>query len=109
MAKEKKYLIDNPVLMAEWDWEKNDELGLDITKLTCGMNIKVNWRCKKCGYSWITTINNRNRGTGCPQCSQIQRSIISFSFWISATCLSTISQCLSFYPPLSFVLSNSYL
>lgn len=75
MAKEKKYLIDNPVLMAEWDWEKNDELGLDITKLTCGMNIKVNWRCKKCGYSWITTINNRNIGTGCPQCSQKQRSI----------------------------------
>ena len=24
---EKKYIIDNPALMAEWDWEKNNEIG----------------------------------------------------------------------------------
>ena len=72
--KEKKYIIENSALMAEWDWEKNNELGLDVSRLTCGMNIKVNWRCQKCGCCWTTTINNRNRGTGCPECAQRQRS-----------------------------------
>ena len=27
--KEKQYVSDNAQLMAEWDWEKNNELGLD--------------------------------------------------------------------------------
>lgn len=70
----KKYLIENPYLMSEWDWKKNNELNLDVSKLTCGMNIKVGWHCQTCGYRWITTINNRNRGTGCPNCAQKQRS-----------------------------------
>ena len=35
--KEKKYLIDNPTLIAEWNLEKNNELGLDSKTLTCGI------------------------------------------------------------------------
>ena len=26
--KEKRYVSDNAQLIAEWDWEKNDEIGL---------------------------------------------------------------------------------
>ncbi len=26
---EKKYIIDNAELMAEWNWKKNNELGFD--------------------------------------------------------------------------------
>ena len=37
---EKKYIIDNAELMAEWDWEKNDELGFDPKTLTLGSRKK---------------------------------------------------------------------
>ena len=33
---EKKYVIDNAKLMAEWDWEKNNKLGFDPKTLTLG-------------------------------------------------------------------------
>lgn len=39
--KEKKYLIDNPTLMAEWNWDKNSELGLNPRTLTLGSGKKL--------------------------------------------------------------------
>ena len=66
--KEKKYLIDNPKLMAEWDWEKNNELGLDPKTLTCGSHQKAWWKCEKV-HEWQATIGDRNKGKGCPICS----------------------------------------
>ncbi len=68
MEKEKKYLIDNPTLMAEWNWEKNNALDLDPKTLTLGSNKKVWWKCSK-GHEWQATINHRNNGRGCPHCS----------------------------------------
>ena len=65
---EKKYLIDNPTLMAEWNWEKNNELGLDPKTLTLGINIKVWWKCEK-GHEWQARISHRNKGVGCPICA----------------------------------------
>ncbi len=66
--KEKKYIIDNPVLMAEWNWEKNNDLGLNPNELTLGSGKKVWWICTK-GHEWQATIDTRNKGTGCPYCS----------------------------------------
>ena len=66
--KEKKYLIDNPTLMDEWNYEKNNKLVLDPKTLTLGSNKKVWWKCSK-GHEWQSTINNRNNGNGCPYCS----------------------------------------
>ena len=65
---EKKYVIDNAELMAEWNWEKNNELGFDPKVLTLGSNKKVWWECNK-GHEWQATIKNRNKGNGCPYCS----------------------------------------
>ncbi len=65
---EKKYIIDNAELMAEWNWEKNNELGFDPKVLTLGSNKKVWWECSK-GHEWQATIANRNKGQGCPYCS----------------------------------------
>ena len=65
---EKKYIIDNAELMAEWNWEKNNELGFDPETLTLGSGQKVWWRCNK-GHEWQTTIYNRKNGKGCPYCS----------------------------------------
>ena len=47
--KEKRYVSDNAQLMAEWNWEKNNDLDLDPETLTFGSNKKVWWTCKKCG------------------------------------------------------------
>ncbi len=65
---EKKYIIDNPELMAEWNWEKNNELGFEPSMLTTGIAKKVWWKCIK-GHEWQATIANRSNGRGCPYCS----------------------------------------
>ena len=66
--KEKKYLIDNPTLMAEWDWEENNKIGLNPNLLSCGSTKKAFWVCKK-GHKWSSNISDRNKGSGCPYCS----------------------------------------
>ena len=66
--KEKQYVSDNAQLMAEWDWDKNSELGLYPDKLTCGSGKKVWWKCSK-GHEWEAKVADRNRNHGCPYCS----------------------------------------
>lgn len=65
--KEKKFIIDNPVLMAEWDWEKNKNLNYNPESITLGSNKKVWWLCPK-GHSYSATVSNRNHGNSCPYC-----------------------------------------
>lgn len=62
----KKYLKDNPMLMSEYDFDKNADTVLD--SLTLGMEKKVWWKCRQCGYSWNTQIYLRAHGSGCPKC-----------------------------------------
>lgn len=62
----KKYVADNERLMAEWNWDKNNELGLNPKELTCGSNKKV-WWLGKCGHEWKATVKGRK---GCPYCAQ---------------------------------------
>ena len=57
-------VVTHPDLMKEWDYAKNQ--GIDPTTLTYGSNIKVWWKCSKCGHEWQTKICERVRGTGCP-------------------------------------------
>ena len=54
--------------MAEWDWKKNNNLGLDPNKLSIGSGQKAWWICEK-GHKWQAQIASRNRGAGCPYCS----------------------------------------
>ena len=65
---EKKYIIDNAELMAEWNWEKNTELAFDPKTLTLGSHTKAWWKCSK-GHEWQAVIKDRNSGKGCPYCS----------------------------------------
>lgn len=65
----KRYISDIPELMAEWDWEKNNELGLDPSKITIGSRTRAHWICDK-GHKWEAVISARTfRQTGCPYCS----------------------------------------
>jgi hypothetical protein len=68
--KPKRYISNIPELIAEWNWEKNNELGLDPSKLTRGSSKKAHWICKK-GHMWIARISSRcgTQGNNCPYCS----------------------------------------
>ena len=65
---EKKYIIDNAELMAEWDWEKNNERGFIPNEITIHSGKKVWWICAN-GHSFDATVANRSNGRGCPYCS----------------------------------------
>ena len=66
--KDKRYVSNNAQLMAEWDWEKNNELGFEPNTLTLGSGRKVWWKCCK-GHEWQAYIYDRNNGKGCPYCA----------------------------------------
>ena len=56
-------------LMKEWDYKKNNKLGLDPKKLTKGSGKKAYWKCKR-GHKWEAKISNRcYNHRGCPYCS----------------------------------------
>ena len=64
--KEQKYVSDNALLVAEWDYEKNDEL--KPSDVTANSGQKVWWKCSK-GHEWKAQIRSRNKGSGCPYCA----------------------------------------
>ncbi len=70
IVKDNALLKIRPDLFDEWDFEKNDEIGLDIYSMSYGANKKVWWICNN-GHSWNATINSRTSTyrTNCPYCS----------------------------------------
>jgi len=63
-----------PELEKEWDYEKNDEEGINIRKVSYGSDRKAWWKCDN-GHSWNTSIKHRTRGSGCPYCSKVKVSV----------------------------------
>ena len=59
-------LTINPGLIDEWDYKENK--GIDPHTIGPNSNIKVAWVCKK-GHHWRAVVSQRNRGIGCPICS----------------------------------------
>lgn len=57
----------NPELAEEWDYKKNIKKPTEVTK---GSGASINWKCKKCGYTWTATIHSRTTGNGCPSCNE---------------------------------------
>lgn len=64
----KKYLSDNAQLMKEWNWKKNNDLGIKPEEITFGSVKKIWWLCDKI-HEWQATPNNRSKGQGCPYCA----------------------------------------
>lgn len=59
--------ISDPVLLAEWDYSKNEK-GPD--EYTPNSNERVFWVCSKCGYGYDSTVANRTKvKSACPACS----------------------------------------
>ena len=59
-------LVNNKSLMQEYNYKKN--ININPENLSLGSKRKIWWICNK-GHEWEASINNRNKGTGCPQCS----------------------------------------
>ncbi len=57
-----------PKLWEIWDFEKNDELGLDIWTMTKGSHKKSWWYCPICDNSYDQQVKNKINGYGCPYC-----------------------------------------
>lgn len=67
-------LRHRPDLFEEWDFEKNDALGLDVYKVKRGSKIEVWWNCPKCKSEYDMPINrrittNKRKGSNCPYCA----------------------------------------
>ena len=68
----------NPELLKEWDYEKNNELGLTPETTSYGSAKKVWWKCDK-GHEWNAPIDRRTISkAGCPFCSN-QKLLKSFN------------------------------
>lgn len=66
--KDNSLLRFKPELFDEWDFEKNDKLGLDIYKVSKGQGIKAWWICYE-GHSYDKKICHKYNGSSCPYCS----------------------------------------
>lgn len=62
--------ILNPELAKEWHLAKNEKI--TPNDVTCNSSKKVWWKCSK-GHEWESTVDNRNRGRGCPHCHKEKR------------------------------------
>lgn len=59
----------HPELVKDWDFQKNDLLGLFPTNVSKGSEKDVFWKCHVCGHSWKTPVYSRAAGSGCPSCT----------------------------------------
>ena len=55
-----------PSIAEEWDYEKNT---ISIESVSKGSKLKVWWKCKKCGYSYERTVQNKYVNGKCPKCA----------------------------------------
>ena len=58
--------ITDPLLLSEWDYEKNEK---GPEQYTPKSQDTVSWICSKCGYHYPAKIGNRAFGRGCPCCA----------------------------------------
>ena len=68
----KRYLSKtHPNLVKEWDYDKNNTLGIYPDQITYGSKKKVWWMCKH-GHEWQSSIadrTNKSHPCGCPVCA----------------------------------------
>ena len=64
--KKESSIINNKLLMEEWNYEKNTSIKPESISLGSGKYLW--WKCKM-GHEWKATVASRNQGAGCPFCS----------------------------------------
>lgn len=61
--------ITDELLLKEWNYEKNSELGDKPCDFVPGSTKSVFWKCSVCGHEWKAPIARRNKGAGCRKCA----------------------------------------
>ena len=69
IEKEKSLSKTNPEVLKEWNYEKNNKLGITPENISNGSSLKVWWICEKNHNYKATIVNKVIRGTNCPYCS----------------------------------------
>ncbi len=64
---QKKYVSNNAQLMLEWNWEKNNLLGIFPSTVTSHSNKMAWWKCNR-GHSWEMSPDKKMKSKGCPYC-----------------------------------------
>ena len=65
-----------PQLCKEWDYEKNNKLGIYPDEVTSGSDKRVWWKCSVCGNQWqreigvVTNSAKNNNRNGCKICAE---------------------------------------
>lgn len=66
-------------LWCEWDFKRNNELMLDIYKVSFGIHTKAWWVCSEYpNHKWDASIRDRVRGSNCPYCAN-RKILIGFN------------------------------
>lgn len=73
VEKTNSLIVNNPLLVEEWDYFENGTLLPQY--VTCGSNKQIWWHCKKCGFKWQDSIKHRTSGRGCPNCAKHNRIV----------------------------------
>ena len=76
ILKDNAMLKHRPELFNEWDFEKNDELGLDVYNMTKGMKKIVWWKCIDCENTYSKDVKHRVRGRGCSYCGKYNKKTL---------------------------------
>jgi len=63
----------NPLLVAEWDVEKNKSL--NPSQISVSSDKKMWWKCDK-DHHWYATVKNRAHGQQCPYCAAYYINLI---------------------------------
>jgi hypothetical protein len=58
--KDNAMLVVRPELFEQWDFKKNDKLGLDVYNVTKGSNKRAWWDCPKCDSNYDMCVYQRN-------------------------------------------------
>lgn len=78
-----EYVIDNPNLMQEWDWELNATNHIEPDKISSGSQKTAAWVCSKHNIKYCQIIRAKTRGqNGCPFCKEEYRNSLSRSRYI---------------------------
>ena len=62
------FATEYPDLLKEWDYRRNNKLGIYPNRISVGFREKVWWVCPN-GHSYYSVIHPRTHGVGCPYCS----------------------------------------
>lgn len=69
--------IKHPQIMRCWNYEKNEKRGLDPNTTASNSDNPADWRCKKCGYEWESSISSRKLSKGLCPCCEVKIVVVA--------------------------------